>query len=127
MTPISTITTAAAVAGVMILLDIVAGIASAASRGDIDSTTLRQGLWHKLGSILAMALGLALEYACDVLPLDISLPLFVPIASYIVLMEACSIYENLKLLNPELHIESLEDLFRFEADGDNKKGIDSDE
>lgn len=104
---------------VMIALDVVAGIASAASRGEIDSTKLRMGLLHKLGLVLAFALAVALEWEEDVLAIGIEVPLVVPVAAYIVLMEACSVYENIKSVNPDFRFKKFEDLFKFKDGGDN--------
>lgn len=98
--------------GIMIVLDVVAGITAAASNGDIDSKKLRQGLMHKLGLVIAFALSVALEYECSILPLDITVPLVAPISVYIVFMEACSVYENITQINPDFRPEKLEDLFR---------------
>lgn len=113
ITPHETIAAAAAVVAVMIVLDVLAGLLSAASRGDIDSSTLRHGLLHKLALVVAFALALVLEYAESILDIGACVPLVVPVATYITVMEACSVYENLRRVNPDLHIKSFEDLFRF--------------
>lgn len=116
MTDFGTIGTAALICGGMMVLDVVAGLLAAASNGTIDSTTLRKGLMHKLGLCLALVLAAALEYACTVLPLGISLPIFIPVACYIILMEACSTYENIKKVNPDFRPTNFEDLFSFSKD-----------
>lgn len=117
-TPPETIAASAAVVGLMICLDVAAGILSAATRGDIDSSTLRHGLLHKLALVVAIALAIALEVAESVLAVGASVPLVVPVAGYIAIMEACSIYENLKHVNPDLHIKQFDDLFRFSDEGE---------
>ena len=108
-----TIAAAAGVVGMMIVMDIAAGILSAASRGDIDSSTLRHGLLHKLALVMAMALAVALEVAEGVLAVGAAVPLVIPVATYISIMEACSIYENCRTANPDLQIKEFDDLFRF--------------
>lgn len=129
MIDITIIGNAAAVAGAMIALDVVAGLVSAASRGELDSTKLRQGLMHKAGLCLAFSLAIVLEYGESVVPLGISVPLVIPVVSYIILMEACSVYENIKRINPDFEFSRFEDLFdkidkdgeepTHDADGDN--------
>ena len=113
MTDITTIGAAASVCGIMIAMDVAAGVLSAATRGELNTTKLRHGLFHKLGLVLTYALAVALEYACDVLPLGIDMPLVIPVAAYITLMEAMSVYENVKQINPDIKVEKFEDLFKF--------------
>lgn len=108
---LETIGRAAGAVGIMIALDVVAGITAAASRGDIQSSKLREGLMHKVALVLAFSLGVALEYAEGVLPLGMDVPLVVPVASYIILMEACSTYENVRRINPEFKFDGFGALF----------------
>lgn len=97
---------------IMICLDILAGLVSAASRGEINSTKLRQGLLHKLGLVLAFALAVALEYEEHVLPIGMSTPLVVPVSVYIIVTEACSVYENIRTINPDFTFTGFDDLFK---------------
>lgn len=97
---------------IMICLDIVAGLVSAASRGEINSTKLRQGLLHKLGLVLAFALAVALEYEESILPIGMSAPLVVPVSVYIIITEACSVYENIRTINPDFTFTGFDDLFK---------------
>lgn len=113
MTSFETIGAAAGVCGIMIAMDVAAGVLSAATRGELNTTKLRHGLFHKLGLVLTYALAVALEYACDVLPLGIDMPLVIPVAAYITLMEAMSVYENVKQINPDIKVEKFEDFFKF--------------
>lgn len=119
MTSCETITAAASVVGIMITLDVVSGIASAASRGELRTSKLREGLMHKLALVLTIVLAIALEYASDVLPIDVKVPLVIPVCAYITLMEACSVYENIKSMNPDVRVQSFEDLFQLpKTDGE---------
>lgn len=113
MTSWDTIGAAASVVGIMISLDVISGVASAASRGDLQTPILRRGLMHKLALVIAVALAVALEYATDVLPIDVTIPLVIPVCSYIAIMEACSVYENIKKMNPDVRIDNFEDLFNL--------------
>lgn len=123
MTSFETIGAAAGVCGIMITMDIVAGVLSAATRGELNTQKLRIGLFHKLALVLTFVLAVAIEYACEVLPMGVTIPLVLPVATYIALMEACSVYENIKRINPDVKVEKFEDLFKFshgtESDKDN--------
>jgi hypothetical protein len=97
---------------IMIVLDIVAGFSAAVSRGEVDSQKLREGLMHKLALVLGYALAIALEYENAVLHLGIDVPLVSGVAAYIALMEACSVYENVRLINPEFEFTNFDNLFK---------------
>ena len=85
-----------------ILFDIITGIAKALYHEGLNSTYLRQGLFHKLSEILAVLGSYLLEYACDYINLGIDLPILSAIGVYICLMELISIIENLCEMNPRL-------------------------
>lgn len=112
MTDISIIGEAGAGIAIMIVLDIVAGFSSAVTRGEVDSRILREGLMHKLALILAYALAIALEYENTILDLGIDVPIVMGVAAYIVVMEACSVYENIRSINPDFAFTSFDEIFR---------------
>lgn len=85
-----------------ILADIVTGILQAIYNGDINSTKLRQGLFHKLSEVLAVAFSMGIEYACDYIELGVDVPVFKTVAIYICIMELVSVLENLCEINPAL-------------------------
>ena len=113
--------TAAAGVLAMISLDVLAGILSAASRGDLSSRKLREGLMHKLALVLAFSLAVALEWCEHSLPMGVEVPLVLPVAAYIIIMEACSVYENIRSVNPDFRFTKFDELFRFK-DGDKGEG-----
>lgn len=113
MTDIAIIGRAGIGIAIMIVLDIVAGFSAAVSRGEVDSKKLREGLMHKLAIVIAYALAIALEYENAILKLGVDVPLVSGVATYIALMEACSIYENIKLINSDFRFDKFEDLFKF--------------
>lgn len=96
---------------IMITLDVAAGLTAAISRGEVDSKILREGLMHKLALMIAFALAVALEYESSVLDLGIQVPLITGISAYIMLMEACSVYENIRSVNPDFEFEGFDKLF----------------
>lgn len=87
---------------VFIALDVVTGIAKAFATTGFDSSIMRQGFFHKLGEIFAVALSLIADIG---LP-DIGVPLDVQLSgiccAYLVLMEIGSIIENIGAINPDL-------------------------
>lgn len=87
---------------VFIALDVVTGIAKAFATTGFDSSIMRQGFFHKLGEIFAVALSLIADIG---LP-DIGVPLDIQLSglccAYLVLMEIGSIIENIGAINPDL-------------------------
>ena len=94
-----------------IALDIICGIVKGAKAKSLNSTVMREGLYHKIGFILAVVLAAGIEYAMKVFDLGFALPLFVPVCVFIVLTEIVSILENLKEINPELASDTFMRLF----------------
>lgn len=91
---------------ILIVLDIVSGIAAAFVNKTIDSSEMRRGLWHKASYILVILLASALEWAVSVggpdLGIGIDLPIVVPTCIYLGLTEISSIGENLAQIDPSL-------------------------
>ena len=63
---------------------------------------MRQGLFHKTGELLCIALGILIQYAESYLDLGINLPVAAAICTYIALMEIGSAIENIGAINPEM-------------------------
>ena len=85
-----------------ILADTITGILQALYNHDLNSTKLRKGLYHKLSEVLAVALSVGLEYACNYIELGVEVPVFKVVSIYICIMELVSILENLCEMNPRL-------------------------
>ena len=90
------------IVGGFILFDVVSGILKAFATTGLNSTALRQGLYHKLSELLAVAGSALLEYACAYIQLGIDLPLLGIVSVYVCTMEIISILENLSTVNPQL-------------------------
>ena len=86
-----------------ILFDIITGIIKAIYKEGLNSTVLRQGLFHKLSEILAVGGAWLLEYAIGYINLGLSLPLINVVSVYICIMELISIIENICIINPRLY------------------------
>lgn len=76
---------------------------------------------HKLALVLAFSLAVALEWCEHSLPMGVEVPLVLPVAAYIIIMEACSVYENIRSVNPDFRFTKFDELFRFK-DGDKGEG-----
>lgn len=85
-----------------IVFDIVTGIMEALYKGEINSTKLRQGLYHKLSEIVCVLGAYLLELGAKYIDLGISLHLVNVVSVYICTMELVSIIENLCEINPSL-------------------------
>ena len=86
-----------------ILFDIVSGIIKALYKEGLNSTILREGLFHKLSEIIALCGAWLLEYATTYMDLGFDVPLLNGVAIYIDIMELISIIENLCEVNPALN------------------------
>ena len=88
--------------GVFILFDILTGFVKGLYKEGINSTYLRQGLFHKLSEVLAVVGSGLLEYGLGYVELGIDIPVLKVVAVYICTMELVSILENLAEVNPAL-------------------------
>lgn len=101
-----------AIATVMMVLDIISGLAGAAKESVIQSGKMREGLWHKAGYFGLIALAAAYEVATvwinfEVAELGIGMtapeiPAVTAVCAFVVLTEVVSIVENLCVLNPDI-------------------------
>ena len=85
-----------------ILFDVLTGFIKGLTKEGINSTALRQGLYHKLSEVLAVAGSAGLSYAIKYLDLGFEVPLLQGVSVYICVMELISIIENLCTINPQL-------------------------
>lgn len=85
-----------------ILLDIITGLIKAFYTKTFSSSVMRQGLFHKLGELLAVAILYGAEIALPMIGVEANLPLFPAGVGYCTLMELGSIIENLRAFTPGL-------------------------
>lgn len=90
------------VVAVAILLDIITGLIKAIYTKTFQSSVMRQGLFHKLGELLAMGILYGAQIAFPLIGIEAQLPLFPAGVGYCVLMELGSIIENLRSFTPGL-------------------------
>lgn len=97
---------------VMMALDILTGFAGAVKNGDVSSTKMREGLFHKGGMVVCIVVAWILECLVLFVPeLGISVPLLVPACIVVILTEVASIMENVLVLNPSLADSKLLKIF----------------
>lgn len=78
---------------------------------EFTSSLMREGLYHKGGSVLCMFLGIMAEQATRFFDLGITVPIASAFCTYIVLMEIGSIIENIGEINPSILPEKLKEHF----------------
>lgn len=94
-----------------IAFDMATGIVKAFKEKSYTSSVMREGLFHKCGSILCVVFGVLVDYAQRFLEIGVSIPVATSICAYIVLMEIGSIIENVCAINPEIAPEKLKAYF----------------
>lgn len=97
---------------VFILLDMATGIIKAFKEKNYTSSIMREGLFHKCGSILCVALGVLVDYAQVFIDLGFNVKTVIPICGYICLMEVGSIIENVGAINPQLFGDKMRSYFQ---------------
>lgn len=87
----------------LIVLDVVLGIAAAAKNHDIQSTEMRAGAWHKIGELGVVAIAdVADGMLMGGLDIGFSAPVCTAVIIYLCINEIVSCLENSVKLNPEL-------------------------
>ena len=94
-----------------ILLDLLNGLVKALKNKTYTSTIMREGLFHKCGSLLCIAFGGLVDYAQLYLDLGTTVPVAVSVCIYIVLMEIGSTIENVCEINPGIMPDKLKEFF----------------
>lgn len=88
---------------ILVAVDIVSGFAAAWATKTVQSSKLREGLWHKAGYVFIISAALTVEWgAANGLELGFEVPLVIPICVWISLMEIVSVLENARKMNPDL-------------------------
>lgn len=94
-----------------ILLDMLTGIVKAFKEKSFTSTVMREGLFHKCGSVLTIVFGFLVDYAQSIVDLGVTIPVGITFCVYIILMECGSIIENIGRINPEILPEKIREHF----------------
>ena len=97
--------------GAFILLDMITGLIKAFKEKKYTSTIMREGLFHKAGSILIIVFGCLVDYAQTLVDLGVTIPVATSLCAYIILMEIGSIIENVCVINPCILPEKIKAYF----------------
>lgn len=100
------------ITGAFILLDFITGLVKAFKTKQFTSSVMRQGLFHKAGSVLVIMFGALVDYAQVYIDLGVSIPVATTICVYICLMEIGSIIENVCVINPRIIPNKLQSYFQ---------------
>ena len=87
---------------IFIAFDVVSGLLKAFKEKSINSTKMREGLLSKLAEIIAVLLGMASNVVLPMLGIDIGVDFAILIGTYTVVMELCSVIENIGAINEPL-------------------------
>lgn len=90
------------VTAAFIVLDFLTGLVKAFKEKNFSSTVMRQGLYHKAGSVAVVIFGVLVDYAQGYVDIGISIPIKDMLCAYIITMEIGSIFENVCTINPEI-------------------------
>lgn len=102
---------ACAAAFAFMILDIVSGVFKAAKKGDLSSSKMREGLYHKGGYIIALVAAWLVEvFVLHIPDIGFTVPLLIPACVYIVSTEIVSVLENVSAVNPYIS-DKLTNLF----------------
>lgn len=98
-----------------IAFDILSGLVAAIKNGTYKSSVMREGLYHKIGELLAIAFGYLCEYSFPIIGVTVNIPICQSIMIYIVIMEVGSVIENIAKISPEVKAVLSKVLRRDEA------------
>jgi polar amino acid transport system substrate-binding protein len=101
-------------------MDMVTGLIKAFKNHTYNSSLMREGLYHKCGSLLAIGFGILVDYAQRYIDLGVNIPIAFAICSYISIMEIGSIIENIGAINPDILPSKLRSYFSKLSKGDSE-------
>lgn len=99
------------VTGAFILLDFITGLIKAFKEKNYCSSIMREGLFHKSGSVLVIVFGWLVDYAQAFIDLGVTIPVAFSMCAYVILMEIGSIIENVCIINPEIMPDKIKGYF----------------
>ena len=90
----------------------ITGLVKAFKEKNYTSSIMREGLFHKCGSLICITFGVLVDYAQTYLDLGVNIPIAIPICVYICLMEVGSIIENVVTINPAIMPDKIKAFFQ---------------
>lgn len=97
----------------LIGLDLATGLIQAVKNKNFKSSCMREGIFHKLGEVLEIALCFTVDYYAAYLGMNIPFSLETCSIAYLSVMECGSIIENLSLIDKRMIPEKLRNLFEI--------------
>lgn len=94
-----------------VALDMATGVIKAIKDKTFSSSVMREGLFHKAGSLLVLSLAVMCDYCQKYIDLGFHVPLTNAICTYIIIMEIGSTIENIGKINPNLIPETIRKYF----------------
>ena len=94
-----------------IVLDFLTGLVKAFKEKNYCSSIMREGLFHKCGSVLCIVFATLVDFAQTFVDLGVSVPVTSGVCAYIIIMEVGSIIENVCIINPEIMPDKLKAYF----------------
>ena len=87
------------------LLDVFSGYAAAIRNNELNSTKMREGLWGKVGELVAIVVSKLCDlcmtaYGDNFINVDLNTPFCVTICGIVSLYELTSVFENIGKLSP---------------------------
>lgn len=99
------------ITALFIILDMVTGLIKAFKEKNYTSSIMREGLFHKCGSVFCIVFGILVDYAQNFIDLGTKIPVAPAICGYIILMEVGSVIENICTINPDIMPDKLKQYF----------------
>ena len=100
------------ITGSFIMLDMISGLVKSLKSKSFSSSIMREGLFHKCGSVLCIVFAWLVDYAQTFIDIGVTVPITLTVCGYIVLMEIGSIIENVSKINPEIVPEKLKEFMK---------------
>jgi toxin secretion/phage lysis holin len=97
----------------LIVFDFITGIIKAIKTKSFSSSVMREGLFHKIGSVCTIILGIIADIGQQYVDigLDFDLPIVKAICGYIVIMEIGSSFENIGEISPRIKNSRIASIF----------------
>ena len=96
----------------------VTGVIKALKNKCFTSSIMREGLFHKCGSVLCVVFAVLVDYAQKFIDIGVEIPVALTVCGYIIIMEIGSIIENVCSINPEILPDKLKSYFTKLSKGD---------
>ena len=110
---------------VLIVLDIVFGLVNAVSKGEYESSKMREGIAHKCAELGFILVGIVADATIiGGVDLGFTAPVLVTICVYLCLMEIGSLLETFAKMNPQLANSPLFRLLASVTSHDEEEGAD---